>query len=111
MKMLKYLVILGLVLPLSAMAQGVNYKDEAGNINFVERLEDVPVRYRPQIVKPTPTPDLSPRDQRKYDSEKRKALQHTEKIKKKAQKEKERAIAKEKKLLEKRRKRLAGLKG
>lgn len=41
----------------TAYSQSFRFMDEAGNIYFVDRLEDVPPKYRNQVLKPTPTPD------------------------------------------------------
>jgi hypothetical protein len=44
-------------------AQQVRYMDSSGNIHFVDRLSEVPPRYREQVVPPTPTPVLDRRGQ------------------------------------------------
>lgn len=38
-------------------AQSYRYMDDSGNIYFVERLAEVPPKYRSQVVPPTPTID------------------------------------------------------
>jgi hypothetical protein len=42
---------------IALISQGYSYVDEAGNIHFVERLDQIPTRYRYQVVKPSPTLD------------------------------------------------------
>lgn len=59
--MIRLLCVFLLSIPLlvlqDAMAQSYRYMDEAGNIFFVDRLQDVPFRYRNQIPGLSPTPD------------------------------------------------------
>ncbi len=45
----------------TAIAEQLRYTDEAGNIRFVNRMNQVPRQYREQIVPPTPTPILDHR--------------------------------------------------
>jgi type IV secretory pathway VirB10-like protein len=45
----------------TATAEQLRYMDEAGNIRFVHRMNQVPRQYREQIVPPTPTPVLDHR--------------------------------------------------
>lgn len=75
---------IGIFLP-KAEAQSFRYIDESGNIFFVEKPEDVPTRYRDQVVKPTPLPILTKQQQRqiKKDLDKKKRLTEKEEIKKK----------------------------
>ena len=73
-------------------AQAYKYMDEAGNINFVDRLSDVPLRYRNQIPGAVPTPVvLSKKEHAKAIKEKakleKKQAKEQEKARKKAQKE------------------------
>ena len=51
---LLFLVLL--LFPLQSGAQPFRYIDEAGNIIFVDRLNQIPPRYRDQVLKPTPVP-------------------------------------------------------
>ena len=45
----------------TGVAEQLRYMDEAGNIRFVHRMNQVPRQYREQIVPPTPTPVLDHR--------------------------------------------------
>ncbi len=45
----------------AAIAEQLRYMDEAGNIRFVNKMNQVPRQYREQIVPPTPTPVLDHR--------------------------------------------------
>jgi len=56
----RLLAVLGFSLlftPLILVSQGYSYIDEAGNIHFVERLDQIPSRYKHQVLKPSPTID------------------------------------------------------
>lgn len=70
-----------------ASAQTYRYIDDGGNINFAEHAWQVPERYRPQLVKPTPTVYMSEKERRrvekmaKYEA-KRRAKEEQGKIKK-----------------------------
>lgn len=50
------LSIIVLYPPQTGYAESFRYMDESGNIFFVDRVEDVPLQYRSQILLPTPTP-------------------------------------------------------
>ena len=82
------------------VAQSVNYVDESGNIFFVDSIDQVPLKFRAQVVPPTPTPDLKPREFRKHQSE----LKKIEKEKIKAKKLKEKEKKEKMKLLQKKKK-------
>lgn len=47
-------LVFQIALPERAMA--LNYVDEAGNIHFIDSLEQVPPRYKHQLVRPKPVP-------------------------------------------------------
>jgi len=49
------------VFPAGSQADQLKYMDDAGNIHFVDRLAQVPPKYKEQIVPPTPTPVLDKR--------------------------------------------------
>ena len=93
-KVLSIFIILGALLGVianTANAQGVNYIDESGNIMFADSIEQVPAKFRPQLIKPTP----GPRDKKEYKKqmeEYKKRMVEEEKEKKAAEKlaEKER---------------------
>jgi hypothetical protein len=54
------------------LAQTYRYIDSAGNINFVDRISDVPPEYRSQVMPPTPTPIKDPKLLKKIERERRK---------------------------------------
>jgi len=81
-------------------AQSFNYQDEAGNIYFVDRIEDVPMQYRSQVLPPKPTLPPGSKAARQYESE----LKKIEKQKERDRKKKEKEKAKEQKRLEKEKK-------
>lgn len=93
-------------------AQTIRYIDDAGNILWVDRIEDVPMRYRSQVVKPTPVVEggAESKEYREYLKEqKRKELEKAREEKKKqkelelAKKKREKEIKKRMKEEEKRR--------
>lgn len=45
---------LNAVSPVGAVAQAVNYIDESGNIHFADSPEQVPLRYRDQVIRKKP---------------------------------------------------------
>lgn len=86
-----------LTLPLSTAAQSLNYIDEAGNIHFVDNLNDVPMQYRNQFIAPQPTLQPGSRAAREYE----KTLKQRERELEREKKMKEKEEAKKKKLEEK----------
>lgn len=80
------------------------YMDEAGNIRFADRVQDVPERYRPQLAQEAPTPYMTEKQRQKAIKEHQKALQRLEKEKKKMLKQLARDKAKRDKELLKQRK-------
>ena len=58
--------------PLAAVAQTFRYQDESGNIFFVEKLSDIPEKYRSQVIPPTPLPYRNERERRKWMKEQKK---------------------------------------
>ena len=81
-------------LPGKAQAQSYRYIDESGNINFVDRLSDVPFKYRYQIIG-TPTPSIGDgkhnkgkkiKDKKKKEKKEKKKKEKKEKKKKKGKK-------------------------
>lgn len=86
-----------LALPLSTAAQSLNYIDEAGNIHFVDNLNDVPMQYRNQFVSPQPTLQPGSRAAREYE----KTLKQRERELEREKKMKEKEEAKKKKLEDK----------
>ena len=95
--------------------------DSSGNINFVERVDQVPSEYRDQVIKPTPTPDFNNKkvakayrdfqkekkrqeeQKKKEEIRKIKELQRLEKQREREQKKREKEEAKRLKELEKNR--------
>jgi len=91
------LLALLLTAPNFVAAQTTRYMDESGNIFFVDSPEDVPARYRKQVIPPTPFPELSPKERKKYLAELQKEARREEKERKRAEKEQQ----KKAKLIEK----------
>jgi hypothetical protein len=57
-------LLTGMLLFLSlnhAHAQSIRYMDESGQLHFVDSLYQVPMKYRDQVVAPTPVPTGKPR--------------------------------------------------
>lgn len=50
------LLVVSLIMTGALEAQQLRYMDESGNLHFVDRLDQVPPKYRDQVLKPTPTP-------------------------------------------------------
>ena len=91
-----------------AHAQELRFIDESGNIHWVERLEEVPPRYRNQVVPPTPAPQLlkgqrynPQREQQKRLEDAARKKRSEDRAKEIAQKKLERDQAREAKLREK----------
>jgi hypothetical protein len=100
-----------LMAPVASQAQSLMYLDEAGNINFVSDVNQVPQQYRWQVTTPAPSGPKDKKAIRKYEKEEKKLAKKKEKEarKKKLEEEKEqkraeRAALKEKKKLEKQKK-------
>jgi glutaredoxin 3 len=60
-------------------AQALRYQDEAGNIFFVDKLSDIPQKYRSQVVAPPPPPVLTEREYRQIARIQAKAAQEQRK--------------------------------
>jgi hypothetical protein len=93
------LVVL-LLIPGIISAQGLNYVDEAGNIYFVDNIDQVPMQYRNQFIAPQPTLSPHSRAGKEYERELKRRQIELDRAKKKKEKEE----AKKKKLIEKERK-------
>jgi hypothetical protein len=93
------LVVL-LLIPGIISAQGLNYVDEAGNIYFVDNIDQVPMQYRNQFIAPQPTLSPLSRAGKEYERELKRRQIELDRAKKKKEKEE----AKKKKLIEKERK-------
>lgn len=83
------LLAVGLGLVSDLHAQGMNYVDESGNIFFVDRLEDVPMRYRSQLIPPTPTLPPGSKIAKQYEAQVKRSQKEQERIKKRQTREKE----------------------
>jgi|GEM_PF-4227496 len=55
--LLVLITLLFSILSRPAHSQSFRFMDESGNIYFVDRLEDVPLKYRYQVLKPSPPPN------------------------------------------------------
>ena len=86
-------------------AQSFRYMDKAGNIFWVDSIDQVPREYLDQVVKPTPKPVLSKKQQRQVEAEKKRIQKEKEKAEKtKEKKKKHLEKERQKKLKEKERK-------
>jgi hypothetical protein len=72
-------------------AQGMNYVDEAGNIYFVDSIDQVPQQYRSQLVPPKPTLPPGSKVAREYENQLKRQQKELEREKKKKEREKENA--------------------
>jgi hypothetical protein len=80
----------------SAIADQLRYMDSSGNIIFVDSLNQVPTRYRDQVVPPTPVPAYD-----RKTAALMKRMQREAEVKKiRAQRDKEREELRQKKLRE-----------
>ena len=105
------IALLSAVSSTAALAEGVSYVDESGNIHFASGLNDVPMRFRNQILKPTPGPQTEREYQQKLaeyrrqvaedEKKKKEALKEAEKFKQKQEKERLRIARQRKKELDK----------
>ncbi len=86
--------------PSTATAQSLNYIDEAGNIHFVESLNDVPQQYRNQFIPAQPTLQPGSRAAKEYD----KTIKIRERELEREKKKKEKEEARKKKLEEREKK-------
>lgn len=93
-------VLLEVYLPQSAFAESLRYEDEAGNLHFVDRLSDIPDRYREQVVPSRPTAS-SDQDYKKQLSEWKRQQKDSEKETKRQLREREKLEKERKKKLEK----------
>jgi len=80
-----------LILSGSVAAQGMNYVDEAGNIYFVDNINQVPMQYRSQLIPPTPSLPPGSKVAREYENQVKRQQKELEREKKKKEKEKEKA--------------------
>lgn len=89
-KFIVCLLSIYLVLAVSSVyAQSYKYMDASGNINFVDRFEDVPLKYRNQIPGFIPTPGfvMDKKEKAKLDREALKKEREKEKQRKKREKQ------------------------
>ena len=95
---LRYAILISLCFCQASFAQPKSYRymDESGNIFFANRIEDIPQRYRSQVVAPAATPYMSERDYEKYmkDLQSGRLQKKLEKEKEKKEKLKERELKK-----------------
>jgi hypothetical protein len=56
-----------IALPSRALAQAYRYIDEAGNIHFAGRVDQIPEKYRVQVIPPAPTPFVSEREAKRME--------------------------------------------
>jgi len=107
---------LGLILHCtpSAFADGIMFMDEAGNIHFANSVSQVPLQYRPQVVKPRII-DGTSKDFKKDQARKKKAAARLKKVaakqKIKDEKVKARKMRKKKKELERAQKKMRRVTG
>ena len=61
-------LLAGLLCTASAVAQSKSfmYQDESGNIYFADSIDRIPIKYRSQVIPPSPTPYMSAKDYDKY---------------------------------------------
>lgn len=84
-KQLISFAITGLVLFIGACpshAQPFRYMDSSGNLFWVDRIEDIPMRYRNQVLAPTPVPPRTGKMQAKKVPTKKPVKKKTPKPKK-----------------------------
>jgi hypothetical protein len=98
--LLSFAFALLMSLPSLAHAQGLNYVDEAGNIYFVDNIDQVPMQYRNQFIEAKPTLSPDSRAGKEYERNLKRRQIEIERAKKKKEKEE----AKKKKLAEKEKK-------
>jgi hydroxymethylpyrimidine pyrophosphatase-like HAD family hydrolase len=101
-----FLTLFFTMLALPAFAQSYRYIDDAGNILWVDSLEQVPLRYRNQLMKPTPAQEFGSgsQAQKEYERQLKKIQREKEREEKKKQREIERAEKKQKREEEKKKK-------
>lgn len=88
------------LVPSTSLADSLRYMDESGNIHFVDRLSDIPTRYRGQVIETKPTP-VSQEEYRQQLSEWKRKKAAEEREVKRQQREREREEKAKKRELEK----------
>jgi hypothetical protein len=94
-----FLALAGSCLSLPCAAQQVRYMDSSGNIHFVDNASQVPMRYREQVMTPTPVPVLDRKALQEKKRQEQQALRDKvaeEKRKKVEDRQKKREEAKQK---------------
>ena len=87
-----------LAIGVAADAQNHRWIDSAGNIHFSESIENIPKRYRNQVVPPTPTVILSRQDMMRIQQEARRRemeMRRAEEMKKRDQARKQQEFERE----------------
>ena len=88
------------LVPSASLADSLRYMDESGNIHFVDRLSDIPTRYRGQVSDTKPTP-VSQEEYRQQLSEWKRKKAAEEREVKRQQRERDRQEKAKKRELEK----------
>ena len=81
-------------IPFIAAAQTFRYQDESGNLFFVDKLSDVPAKYRDQVVAPPPPPYTNEKEKRKWERDQIKIARQQAKLAAKEEKKKKHSIGK-----------------
>ncbi len=69
-----YVLLAGAFISFPCSAQQVRYMDSSGNIHFVDNPSKVPMRYREQVMTPTPVPVLDRKAQMEQRRQEQQAL-------------------------------------
>lgn len=84
------LVLLSLVFPQPTLADRLRYIDEAGNLIWVDSINEIPAPFRNQVLRPTPIPDEATRrwlEQRRRQKEQEKIRKEQEEERKRREEE------------------------
>ena len=103
LKSLTFLIALFLLLPTTALADGIMFMDEAGNIHFASSVSQVPAKYKPQVVKPVEV-NMSPKEFEAMQKKKAKEAAKEKKLNEKKKAKEEKLKARENKQKKKRNK-------